>query len=52
MKKDYVKPTMEVVLMSYSTYLLAGSNELRSTSTNLEDEDDLDYGGGGAFGAR
>ena len=40
MKKTYLKPTMQLVHLQYQHQLLAGS--LTSTSTNLDQEDDLE----------
>ena len=39
MKKTYLKPTMQAVLLQHQHQLLAGS--LRSIKTNLSEEDDL-----------
>jgi hypothetical protein len=39
MKKTYLKPTMQAVLLQHQHQLLAES--LTRTSTNLEPEDDL-----------
>jgi hypothetical protein len=41
MKKTYLKPDMQVVQLQHQHQLLAGS-ALRSTSTNLDPEDDLE----------
>ena len=42
---------MNVVLLQHHSHLLAGS--IQSFSTNLDDTDDeMEFGGGGAFGAR
>ena len=40
-RKDYQKPTMRVVKLQHRTCMLAGS-PLTSTSTNLDEEDDID----------
>ena len=39
MKKTYLKPTMQAVLLQHQHQLLAGS--LRDIKTNLSEEDDL-----------
>ena len=50
MKKDYCKPTMNVVKIQHSGIICTS---LTTTSTNLADEDeDLIYGGGGYGPAR
>ena len=43
-RKDYQKPTMRVVKLQHRTYMLTGS-PLTSTSTNLDEEDDIDISG-------
>ena len=39
-RKDYMKPTMRVVMLQHRHQILAGS--IQSTSTNLSSEDDID----------
>ena len=38
-RKDYMKPTMRVVMLQHRHQILAGS--IQSTSTNLSSEDDI-----------
>jgi len=40
-RKDYQIPTMRVVKLQHRTCMLTGS-PLTSTSTNLDEEDDID----------
>ena len=43
MKKEYIKPGMQVVELQHKTQLLAGSNKLRGVkTTGIDDDDDLD----------
>ena len=48
-KKEYQKPTMNVVLLQHQAHLLAGS--VQTLSTNLDDDEDgvsdFIFGGGG-----
>ena len=46
MKKDYFKPAMRVVEMRQRQILCNSPYSIKSTSTNLG-EDDFDYAGGG-----
>lgn len=46
-KKDYQKPAMRVVLLQHQAQLLVGSGTFTTISTNLEGEDDIEFGGGG-----
>ena len=39
-RKDYMKPTMRVVMLQHRHQILAGS--IQSTSTNLSEEDAID----------
>ena len=52
MKREYMKPTIQVVHLQHQHQLLAGS--LTSTSTNLDKEDDFEIedtpAGGGFWG--
>ena len=54
MKKEYMKPSMQVVLLQHRTMLLQAS--VRGLSTNIDDDDnDIDdflWGGGGNQNAR
>ena len=50
-KKEYQKPAMRVVKLQQQARLLTGSI-FTTTSTNLADEEDLIYGGGGDGSAR
>ena len=51
MKKEYIKPSMQVVLLQHRTMLLQAS--VRGLSTNIDDdEDDFLWGGGGNQNAR
>lgn len=49
-KKEYMKPEQRVVLLQHRTMLLSGS--VRGVSTNMTDEDDFLWGGGGTQDAR
>ncbi len=51
MKKIYVKPQMKVVKMRHRTRLLTGS-QFYSTKTNMSEDEDLDYVGGGSYQGR
>lgn len=51
MKKEYIKPSMQVVLLQHRTMLLQAS-VTGVQSTNLDDEDDFLWGGGGNQNAR
>ena len=42
MKKEYIKPGMQVVELQHKTQLLAGSNKLRGVKTTSIDDDDDD----------
>ena len=44
-KKEYQKPAMRVVLLQQHAHLLAGSNKFTTTSTNLDEDDDFNFGG-------
>lgn len=44
-KKEYVKPEQRVVLLQHRTMLLAGS--VTGVDSNLDDEDEFIFGGGG-----
>ena len=53
MKKEYIKPTIQVEVMTESFEILAGSiSEVTRVDSNLEDDDDLDGGGAGNYNAR
>ena len=41
-KKRYMKPAMQVVELQHHCQILAGSNSLTTTSTNLTGDDVLD----------
>ncbi len=42
MKKEYIKPEQRVVELQHHCQILAGSNQLTSTNTNLTGDDVLD----------
>ena len=44
-KKDYQKPAMRVVLLQHQQHLLDGSYGVNSVDSNLDDEDDIIFGG-------
>ena len=50
MKREYMKPTMQVVELNSKTCLLQSS--LTSVSSNLTDDDAISYGGGSNQAAR
>lgn len=50
-KKQYLKPQMVLVNLQRETTLLTTSG-MRGLNTNLDESDDLDYGGGGTYDAR
>ena len=55
MKKDYCKPTMNVVKIQHKCQILAGSNRTRVQTTGLDDGDDFtidDTPAGDGFWAR
>ena len=52
MKKDYLKPTMRVVKLQHRSQILANSRGVTGVSTNLSDDDDFEWGGGGNVDAR
>ena len=48
-KKDYQKPAMRVVKVQHQQHLLAGSGYVvNSVDSNLDDEEDLIFGGSDA----
>ena len=51
MKREYMKPTMQVVELNSKTCLLQSSS-LTSVSSNLTDDDAISYGGGSTQAAR
>ena len=50
MKREYMKPTMQVVELNSKTCLLQSS--LTSVSSNLTGDDAIEYGGGSNQAAR
>jgi hypothetical protein len=50
MKREYMKPTMQVVELNSKTCLLQSS--LTSVSSNLTGDDAIEYGGGSTQAAR
>lgn len=51
-KKDYLKPTMNVVELKYKRHILVGSNGYTSGRSGSEDVDlEYDTAGGSASGA-
>ena len=48
-KKHYQKPAMQVVMLQHQQTLLAGS--VRTLSTNLDTEDEIEYTGNGWGGS-
>ena len=48
MKKNYVKPEMQVVKINQRVSILAGSDKVKGVSGNA----DLNYGGGGSVSGR
>lgn len=51
MKKTYLQPTMMVVRLQQHS-IICTSNGVNRVSTNLDEGDDLDYGGAGSGPAR
>ena len=52
-KKDYMKPTMRVVVLKHKCHILAGSGDTVShVTTNMADDDDFHYGYGSNGNAR
>lgn len=45
-KKAYMKPQQRIIELQHRTHLLQAS--MRSVSTNLDDEDEFIFGGGGS----
>ena len=53
MKKMYLKPAVEVEVMTEGFEILAGSvSEVTSIDSNLDDDDDFNWGGAGHDGPR
>ena len=53
MKKVYMKPAVEVEVMTESIEILAGSvSEVKNVDSNFDDDDDLYWGGEGDYDAR
>ena len=53
MKKMYLKPAVEVEVMTESVEILAGSvSEVKSVDSNFDYDDDLIWGGAGNDEAR
>ncbi len=50
MKKTYLQPTMMVVTLQQHSIIC--SSPVNSVSTNLDEGDDIGYGGGGTQSAR
>ena len=46
-KREYMKPTVRVVQLHHQCHILAGS-DFSTIGTNLEDDEDFIYGGGGS----
>ena len=46
MKKEYLKPEHRVVFLQHTVALL-GNSMLSTTTTNLDDEDEIIFGDGG-----
>ena len=51
MKKTYLQPTMMVVRLQQHS-IICTSNGVKRVSTNLDEDDAIDYGGGGTGPAR
>lgn len=53
MKKEYLSPTMRVVVLKHKCHVLLGSNNLNKVETNMTGtDDDFIFFGGGAGTAR
>ena len=54
MKKEYMKPTMRVVLLRHRTMLLTGSpvKSVQTSGTGWDEEDNFLWGGGDNTNAR
>ena len=53
MKKVYMKPAVEVEVMTESVEILAGSvSEVKNVDSNFDDDDDFIWGGAGEEDAR
>ena len=52
MKKTYFKPEFKIVKLHGHARLLDGSKTVSKSKTNLSEEDDFEYIGGGAYEGR
>ena len=52
MRKCYLKPKSQVVIINSRVQLLSSSSPVSSVNTNFNDDDDFEYVGGSSVEAR